>query len=44
MAERKVSAVPRRICLVLDSETRGAKGNAQEIARHFGLPGLPRGS
>jgi hypothetical protein len=44
MAEHKVRAVPRRNCLVLDSETRGAEANAQEIARHFGLADLQCGS
>jgi hypothetical protein len=37
MAEHKVCAVPRRNCLVLNSETRSAEANAQEITRHFGL-------
>ena len=37
MTEHKVCAVPRRNCLVLNSETSSAEANAQEIARHFSL-------
>jgi hypothetical protein len=37
MAEHKVCPVPRRNCLVLNSETRSAEANAQEITRHFSL-------
>jgi hypothetical protein len=37
MTENKVCAVPRRNCLVLNSEANSAKANAQEIARHFSL-------
>ena len=37
LARYQVSAVPRRNCLVLDSEARSAEANAGEIIRHFGL-------
>jgi hypothetical protein len=37
MNEHKVRPVPRHNCLVLNSETRSAEANAQEIARHFSL-------
>jgi hypothetical protein len=37
MKEHKVCPVPRHNCLLLNSETRDAEANAQEIARHFSL-------
>jgi hypothetical protein len=37
MNEHKVCPVPRHNCLVLNSETRAAEANAQEITRHFTL-------
>jgi hypothetical protein len=40
MTENKVCAVPRRNCLVLNSETNSAEVDAQEIARHFSLADL----
>jgi hypothetical protein len=37
MNQHKIRPVPRHNCLELNSETRSAEANAQEITRRFGL-------